>query len=463
MTEHKIVRSNSNSQEKLEVVPSETEKDDTNQVISQEQLKIDVEAQNQPQQNVNEAHEQPQPINTQALNGLRGIVSVHIMIFHSLIFSKWRIFTMGSSQMPLFFLISGFILALNEGKTQYASKHCNCCTSNQTLQSQLSLPVMNQKNFYQRRAARILPLYYLLNILSIPLVFGGYGDYPPNIYFIIACILTVFVASTWFIIPIVINGVSWFVSTLWFFYSFFPCILPKLQKYTQEKMSELLTKCLWVQFIIAVILYFSTIFVLGPGLAFYISTFWPVSRFPVFVAGVLGGLLRLQNYNYAETHEFSKKCDKFAVGYIITFVVASMMQTLTRGLTTFHFWVQIAIPKWQLEFIYLLTQCDINTTRTYKILTSKTALFLGRISYSLYLVHLPIQYYICWIVYGTISRPTCEIEQDDQDCNQQWEMYNDKKLLPPYCIPIAWIVSFLLAVGINRFFEEPMRKYLRPT
>ena len=57
-------------------------------------------------------------IDSHALNGLRGLISLHVMVFHSLIYSHvgWNI--LGSVPMSMFILISGFLISLNDGRTQ---------------------------------------------------------------------------------------------------------------------------------------------------------------------------------------------------------------------------------------------------------------------------------------------------------------------------------------------------------
>ena len=150
-------------------------------------------------------------IDTKALNGLRGILSVHIMIFHALLYSKSQINILGSVQMSLFFLISGFIFGLSEGKQKYLTT--KCCTELKSYadhenEDETGFKHFDGKNFYQRRMARILPLFYLTNLICIPLVFAGY-HWLAGYFFIIAIVLCLFVTGTWFLTPLVLNGPQW--------------------------------------------------------------------------------------------------------------------------------------------------------------------------------------------------------------------------------------------------------------
>merc|ERR1711951_144199 len=103
------------------------------------------------------------------------------------------------------------------------------------------------------------------------------------------------------------------------------------------------------------------------------------------------------------------------------------------------FLIQWVVAWWVMEFIISLTFEDDSFVS--KLLTSKLALYLGRISYAVYLIHLPVHQYISYIAYG---------ESDD--------IY-----IPIWCIPIMWSISIILCILLNRFIEEPLRKKLRPS
>jgi hypothetical protein len=70
-------------------------------------------------------------VDLSALNGLRGLVAVHIMTHHALLFSDLRINIQGSVSMPIFFLLSGFTLAVVYRKAHFGwrpvSDRCPAC------------------------------------------------------------------------------------------------------------------------------------------------------------------------------------------------------------------------------------------------------------------------------------------------------------------------------------------------
>ena len=428
--------------------------------------------------NDNNEHPQPQRIDTQALNGLRGIVAVHIMVFHSLLYSKLQWNILGSVQMPLFFLISGFIFGLSEGKQKYLPT--KCCTElkkypnsnpvniNDSEESSEDIPIhFDGRNYYQRRIARTIPLFYLINFLCIPLVFSGHGWVSDPITLIVALVYVIFACSTWFGQPTTLCGPSWFVSTIWFFYWCFPSLLPKLQRIPNDKKPKWIFKYFWIQLGVGVAIFIIMQFI-SPGLAFYVATFWPPSRLPVFIMGVIAGLLRSDGLGMrkSQNHWTQKKwiiSANLNGGIMVALYVVLSVITIVWVDIGANIWVQLGYAYSQLEFIYALT-FEGGESRVYKILTSRIALWLGRISYALYLIHEPFIQYICWIVYGNIKAPGCDYDDEDEDnpCNASWDEYNNKRLMPIWCIPILWIVSIIVAILLNRLIEEPMRKVLRP-
>jgi peptidoglycan/LPS O-acetylase OafA/YrhL len=197
---------------------------------------------------------------SEALLGLRGLVAFHIMIFHSFRYSKLRWDLVGSSQMPLFFLLSGFFVAYTSGKVKYAGTPCcsEICDAPEDADPQR----MDAKHFYRRRIARTLPLYYVCNVASIPLIGSGHGWVTPELA-AIALTLMVTCTSSWLLMPIVLDGPSWFVSTLWFYYWCFPSLLPKLQAYSVEQKLAGIRNHFLIQMIVGWILLIGLFQIIG--------------------------------------------------------------------------------------------------------------------------------------------------------------------------------------------------------
>ena len=207
------------------------------------------------------------------------------------------------------------------------------------------------------------------------------------------------------------------------------------------------------------------------GFAFNIATMWPPSRLPIFIMGILCGLLRNKSIttrkslmNYTKT-DWNRYCNLLWILLNIILIVGVIIERITEGKLNLELWIQLFIVWLQLEFIYGLTSCGtVGGCITYKLLSCKLMLFLGRISYSIYLIHFPIIGYICFILNGKNPMPSCSYNDinNDTQCNHLWNTFLDNRLMPVWCIPIHLTVSFVIAVILNRYFEEPMRKWLRP-
>ena len=97
------------------------------------------------------------------MNGLRGLASLHILFFHAFKYSSVEVNILGEMEMPLFFLISGYSLALTYGLTEYDG-HTTCCSTIDADETQEPL-LLRTFNFYRNRFARTIPMYYFSNFV----------------------------------------------------------------------------------------------------------------------------------------------------------------------------------------------------------------------------------------------------------------------------------------------------------
>jgi peptidoglycan/LPS O-acetylase OafA/YrhL len=72
----------------------------------------------------------------------------------------------GTAMMPMFFLLSGFVLVLHDGQTLW-SKQSTAFSSGTEQHEDSALPKFDTIRFYHKRAARILPVYYLTSALAV--------------------------------------------------------------------------------------------------------------------------------------------------------------------------------------------------------------------------------------------------------------------------------------------------------
>ena len=63
-------------------------------------------------------------LDTSALIGLRGVLALHILIYHCFLKAEASFNLVATIELPLFFIISGFTLALSEGHTLWGAMPC---------------------------------------------------------------------------------------------------------------------------------------------------------------------------------------------------------------------------------------------------------------------------------------------------------------------------------------------------
>ena len=175
------------------------------------------------------------------LDGLRAIATLMVISFHiqqkSFIWDKlhqeWisAIWTFGGSGVTLFFVLSGFLLFLPYAKA---------------LLFQTSWPSLKQ--FYLRRALRILPAYYIALFAIILLFQRQYLD--PHLWGQLLLFITLFMDST----PETfraLNGPFWTLAIEWQFYLLLPLIalgflfcVNRLARSPQHRLIAVLGCCL---------------------------------------------------------------------------------------------------------------------------------------------------------------------------------------------------------------------------
>lgn len=461
-------------------------------------------------------------INLTALDGLRGLLAFHILIFHVFVDADdvVKIDLLGNIDMPFFFLLSGFVLAISEASKFGTSgvqsitlnSCCACCSitpdsdksssppqsvRSQSPSSNLSNPnndimidsgsgsskkfndndsgngahVFDSKHFYQRRMARILPLYYFTNyVMYLPLIYTGYGtETTDNAEFIyISLLLTLFCAAMWFGIPFVINGSSWFVSSISLFYWLFPRFLTKYwnKHLTRNDKIKIMTKnlilFLFFGIVLTVVVFLLTdSYVDGAIVGFIGCTYWAVPVLALSTSGMLVGLVRFEeemsqpinnsnntnNKNSGNTPDSTKKNIKHTTSntflqsvhavfswdlkYFDTQQKISRQCYMNSGLLAFittvsvvaqhfkrelflEFWLQLVLPYLVVKSLYVLSKFSKNEESKknviYKVLTGRWMQYLGRISYSLYLTHSAV---IAWVTFAfngatILAIPDCE-------------------------------------------------------
>jgi hypothetical protein len=200
----------------------------------------------------------PKRVDTAALTGMRGAAALHVAVGHYMSFSEMQLDGMGGAAMPFLSVPRAPIrqpdgLTVTERRALSAQlatlrRHTDSavvCTRSYLLSGFVMTlgyskgNKMNTRKFFQNRCARLLPVFYLTNLLpvllliisSAPLALIGWrsdalddASVP-----VLNAGLTLFAANSWLaplygisgVMPI--NGVTWTITTMGFFYMVFPC------------------------------------------------------------------------------------------------------------------------------------------------------------------------------------------------------------------------------------------------
>ena len=161
-------------------------------------------------------------------------------------------------------------------------------------------PPFPTRAFYQNRIARVMPVYWLSILVSIPLWLLNIGDFPfalqtflPSLATSVIPVTTLFSFLTGSQLA-AINPVGWFVTTLVFFWVFFPHWLPTMQRLSDRALVNTVTWGFWIQ-----LLFIQGIYSIMPFVTdirpFGTATTNPLSRFPLFLMGMAAGVLTLRH------------------------------------------------------------------------------------------------------------------------------------------------------------------------
>lgn len=284
------------------------------------------------------------------LHGLtifRFVSAFYVFLFHCNIryraeVSDWLkvIVANGQIGMSFFFVLSGFVMA-------WSSRDGI------------------KENYFRARFARIFPAYLLMGVITLPFIY----DY--DIKNIITYLLLFITAmQSW--IPSTFNqwnfSGSWSVSTEAFFYLVFPLLLPIIKK--KPKLALLISII-----ISSAIIPISMLIIKSPEFpSYYIS---PIHRLPEFVSGVAIGCIFSQGVQLKH----------LKVPLLILAVCALLFISPydnNGGMRNNY----VTLPA-----TCIVIYCLACSTITKNLITTPL-IYLGKISYSFYLMQLPIMFYI---------------------------------------------------------------------
>lgn len=344
-----------------------------------------------------------------ALTGIRFFAAFYVVVFHTRVaqvlddhgfFAAGNFFANGFLAVPLFFLLSGFILAYTyEGQIEDKGDH---------------------RRFWEARFARIWPVYAVsLLMASIP----SFTFPPPGAALATICMVQAWnpfnmgLAGTW-------NFVCWTLSVEAVFYIVFPWYQTWLEE-RSERM-QLVTIAAMLALCVAINSASRTLGYKPYGVWQWIPL--PIPHLPEFFTGVgLGNIyLRLlaRNAGRAGTGLLPGKGLWTYASLLAT--VALLCQPTSR-------WTGLVV----IAFAALLFGLAAEKTALSRFLSSKAMVLGGGISYSIYLVQMPVK---GWV-----------------------QMITDRLHLDNEALRFAITATALIGVSLILFkaVEDPARRFLR--
>jgi peptidoglycan/LPS O-acetylase OafA/YrhL len=353
-----------------------------------------------------------------ALTGIRGIAALWVVVLHganytsvATLLPQWlsSVITKGWLGVDLFFILSGFVIAYVHQKDFY------------------NLNVGSIYNFLKLRLARIYPAHLVATLILLPIVIGAgifsFVNLPENIY-------TNYDLKRLFFSLTLTNGwgfsnsngwnfPSWSVASEWFAYLLFPLIAWVLNKIKSIKK--------FITIIIIIILSMHLIAITMNDASQYMpKAQWMLLR---VTSEFIVGCCLFNICNNVPKKLCSDKVSFSIVGLIFLLCVLRL-PAFFDGL-----------------FIILFSFLILNLSQSKgiisRLLSSKIMLYLGHISYSIYLTHFTVL-----IVFNQIMKRIHFIEQPSIGY-----------LLVFYMGYIT--LSIIAGHMLFSLVENPSRKYLR--
>ncbi|CAE7230260.1 unnamed protein product [Symbiodinium natans] len=185
---------------------------------------------------------------------------------------------MGGGSMGLFYIISGFVMAVGYCQVML-QPCCGRCGG------EPNLPKLSACSFWLRRLVRLAPTYFLTNCLGVALK-AAFAPEALNEITTVQFVLSGLGLTSWYIVAPVGNGLTWTISTMLFFYLCFPVLGPAMQRVSVPFLRVLAWAMYLLQAVFMIVGY-----VLNLG-GYWIRMF-PPARLPIFIMGICAGLSRV--------------------------------------------------------------------------------------------------------------------------------------------------------------------------
>ena len=294
------------------------------------------------------------------IDGLRALAVIPVILFHA----GFDIFNGGFVGVDIFFVISGYLITT-------------------ILMSEMGEGNFSVINFYERRARRILPPLYVLIIFITPVIFYVYPPHGVKDYFQSVVSTVTFLSNYFFYFELdYFNDIThtsplvhtWSLSIEEQFYFLFPALLLISRKFSINFRASLFALFVLLGFCYSI--YSSTV---NSSLSYFnfFTRFWEI---------LFGAVLSIIMVN-TNIVKHSRSMGKFLSVFGLMLIVLTMILVNDSD----------PYPNYYTAFVVAGTGLLIVSVNNknpdwfiYSVLTNKYIVYLGLLSYSLYLWHQPI-------------------------------------------------------------------------
>jgi peptidoglycan/LPS O-acetylase OafA/YrhL len=333
--------------------------------------------------------------NLPALDGLRGVAVLWVIFFHAYVLRRslgdpWMglaassphlepVIGAGYLGVDLFFLISGFLLALPW-----------------FVHGMRGEPAPSAREFYRRRVRRIVPAYYvqlvLLFALVVPLLRGWdywRSDLYVDLYNLVAHATFLHNTTPLSSGSMQVNGALWTLAVEAQFYLIIPLVVPLVVRWPYRALA--------VSFALAIAWRFATRDGLVPLVAFEMALgrpwAWPeesvryllLHQLPSYCGHFVLGMVLGRAWLLWRGHEPSRVARwTLDAGLVLAFALLYWTIAIDGRVAGDLTWT---LPTLCLGFLLLWTALSAQSG---KLLARGPLAFAGRVSYSAYLLHLPL-------------------------------------------------------------------------
>lgn len=291
----------------------------------------------------------------------RFIAALSIVVFHfgaDIFPFNYNCFSFLIKQANLgvsyFFILSGFVMIIAYGQNGKR---------------------VDKFKYYMNRLARIYPIYLAALLLMVIFYFADKRAVSPTEF-----VLSFFVVQAWIPpYPLTLNGPGWSLAVEFFFYALFPLLFNRIYAKTELKKLFIPIISFWaVSQIILNILGNSSFYKGFPSNSHDLLYYNPIMHLNEFLIGNLAGLFFLK---------MDKTKSKNYTWHLLVLLILLILLLKLPIPVTFHDGLLAII------FIPFILFFSLSSGTLAKIFNSKALIFLGEISYGIYILQIPVYYW----------------------------------------------------------------------